>query len=50
MRYRFAEQLVVTARGYNYPSAREAALKLMETSYVVAHAFSGPISCTVRWR
>ncbi len=41
VRYRFAEQLVVTARGYNYPSAREAALKLMETSYVVAHAFSG---------
>jgi glucosamine--fructose-6-phosphate aminotransferase (isomerizing) len=40
-RYRFAEQLVVTARGYNYPTAREAALKLMETSYLVAHAFSG---------
>ena len=41
VRYRFAEQLVVTARGYNYPTAREAALKLMETSYVVAHGFSG---------
>ncbi|MDP9368774.1 MAG: SIS domain-containing protein [Chloroflexota bacterium] len=41
VRYRFAEQLVVTARGYNYPTARESALKLMETSYVVAHAFSG---------
>jgi glucosamine--fructose-6-phosphate aminotransferase (isomerizing) len=41
IRYRFAEQLVVTARGYNYPTAREAALKLMETSYLVAHAFSG---------
>jgi glucosamine--fructose-6-phosphate aminotransferase (isomerizing) len=41
VRYRFAEQLVVTARGYNYPTAQEAALKLMETSYVVAHAFSG---------
>jgi glucosamine--fructose-6-phosphate aminotransferase (isomerizing) len=40
-RYRFAEQLVITARGYNYPTAREAALKLMETSYIVAHAFSG---------
>lgn len=39
-RYRFAEQLVVTSRGYNYPTAREAALKLMETSYLVAHAFS----------
>lgn len=41
VRYRFADQLVVTARGYNYPTAREAALKLMETSYIVAHAFSG---------
>ena len=41
VRYRFAEQLVITARGYNYPTAREAALKLMETSYVVASAFSG---------
>ncbi len=40
-RYRFAEQLVTTSRGYNYPTAREAALKLMETSYLVAHAFSG---------
>jgi glutamine---fructose-6-phosphate transaminase (isomerizing) len=41
MRYRFAEQLVVTARGYNYATARETALKLMETSYIVANAFSG---------
>jgi glucosamine--fructose-6-phosphate aminotransferase (isomerizing) len=41
VRYRFAEQVLVTARGYNYPTAREAALKLMETSYLVAHAFSG---------
>jgi glucosamine--fructose-6-phosphate aminotransferase (isomerizing) len=40
-RYRFAEQLVVTARGYNYATARETALKLMETSYIVANAFSG---------
>lgn len=40
IRYRFADQLVVTARGYNYPTAREAALKLMETTYVVAHSFS----------
>lgn len=39
-RYRFAEQLVTTSRGYNYATAREAALKLMETSYLVAHAFS----------
>ncbi|MGI8827850.1 MAG: SIS domain-containing protein [Chloroflexota bacterium] len=41
VRYRFAEQILVTSRGYNYPTAREAALKLMETSYLVAHAFSG---------
>jgi glucosamine--fructose-6-phosphate aminotransferase (isomerizing) len=41
IRYRFAEQLVTTARGYNYPTAREAALKLMETSYLICHAFSG---------
>ena len=40
-RYRFASRLVSTARGYSYPTAREAALKLMETSYLSAHAFSG---------
>ena len=40
-RYRFTDRVVVTARGYSYPTAREAALKLMETSYVAAHAFSG---------
>jgi glucosamine--fructose-6-phosphate aminotransferase (isomerizing) len=39
-RYRFTEQLVTTARGYNYATAQEAALKLMETSYLVAQAFS----------
>jgi glucosamine--fructose-6-phosphate aminotransferase (isomerizing) len=39
-RYRFVERLVVTGRGYAYPTAREAALKLMETSYLSAHAFS----------
>jgi glucosamine--fructose-6-phosphate aminotransferase (isomerizing) len=49
-RYRYAENLVVTARGYNLATAQEAALKLMETTYVVAHAFSaadlrhGPIA------
>ncbi len=37
----YAERLVVTARGYSYPTAREAALKLMETSYLSAMAFSG---------
>jgi glucosamine--fructose-6-phosphate aminotransferase (isomerizing) len=40
-RYRFAQRLVVTGRGLSYPTAREAALKLMETSYVAAQAFSG---------
>jgi glutamine---fructose-6-phosphate transaminase (isomerizing) len=49
-RYRYAGHLVVTSRGYNFPTAKEAALKLMETSYVVAEAFSaadlrhGPIA------
>jgi glucosamine--fructose-6-phosphate aminotransferase (isomerizing) len=40
-RYRFASQLVVTARGYSYATAKEAALKIMETSYLSAQAFSG---------
>jgi glucosamine--fructose-6-phosphate aminotransferase (isomerizing) len=40
-RYADVDRLVVTARGYSYPSAREAALKLMETSYLSAQAFSG---------
>lgn len=40
-RYRFAQRLVATARGYSYATAREAALKLMETSYLSAQAFSG---------
>ncbi len=35
------DRLVCTARGYSYPTAREAALKLMETAYLSAHAFSG---------
>jgi glucosamine--fructose-6-phosphate aminotransferase (isomerizing) len=40
-RYRFAARMVTTGRGYAYASAREAALKLMETSYLPALAFSG---------
>jgi glucosamine--fructose-6-phosphate aminotransferase (isomerizing) len=40
-RYRFAGQLVTTGRGYAYPTARETALKLMETSYLAALSFSG---------
>ena len=40
-RYRFTDRVILTGRGYAYATAREAALKLMETSYVAAHAFSG---------
>lgn len=40
-RYRFAERLILTSRGYGYPTAKEAVLKLMETSYIPALAFSG---------
>jgi glucosamine--fructose-6-phosphate aminotransferase (isomerizing) len=40
-RYRFAGRLITTGRGYAYPTARETALKLMETSYLAALAFSG---------
>jgi glucosamine--fructose-6-phosphate aminotransferase (isomerizing) len=40
-RYRFAARMVTTGRGYAYATAREAALKLMETSYLAALAFSG---------
>jgi glucosamine--fructose-6-phosphate aminotransferase (isomerizing) len=42
--------MAVTSRGYNLATAEEAALKLMETTYVVAQAFSaadlrhGPIA------
>lgn len=39
-RYRYAEHLVTTSRGYNLATAQESALKLMETTYVVAEAFS----------
>lgn len=40
-RTREAQRLVVTGRGYADPTAREATLKLMETSYLSAQAFSG---------
>ncbi len=40
-RLRFTERLVTTGRGYAYPTAREAALKLAETCHLPAHAFSG---------
>ena len=39
-RYRYAQYMMVTSRGYNLSTAQEAALKLMETSYVMAQPFS----------
>lgn len=51
-RFRFMEHCVIIGRGYNYGTVREAALKLMETGYVVAQPFStadfmhGPIAMT----
>jgi len=49
-RYRYMEQCVIIGRGFNYSTVREAALKFMETCYVVAQPFStadfmhGPIA------
>jgi len=40
-RYRYMEECAVLARGINQATALEAALKLTETSYVVAKPFSG---------
>lgn len=40
-RYRFADRVVTTGRGYSSASAAEAALKLAETSYLTARSFSG---------
>jgi glucosamine--fructose-6-phosphate aminotransferase (isomerizing) len=40
-RFATVDRLVTTARGFSYPTAREGALKLMETSYLAAQAFSG---------
>ncbi len=40
-RYRYMQCAVVVGRGLNYASALELALKMMETSYVVAERFSG---------
>ncbi len=39
-RYRYAESMVTLGRGLHYPMAREAALKLKETSVISAEAFS----------
>ncbi len=49
-RYRFMNHCVVVGRGLNYGNACELAIKLMETSYVIAEGFSsadflhGPIA------
>jgi len=49
-RYRYMEHSVIIGRGMNYCTVKEAALKMMETSYVVAQPFStadflhGPIA------
>lgn len=39
--YRFVNRVVTSARGYSYASAAETALKLAETSYLSARAYSG---------
>ncbi len=40
-RYRDIERMVTTGRGYSSATAAEAALKLAETSYLAARAYSG---------
>jgi glucosamine--fructose-6-phosphate aminotransferase (isomerizing) len=40
-RYRFVDRILTTGRGYSYATALEAALKLAETSYLPARAYSG---------
>ena len=40
-RYRFVERVLTTGRGYSSATAAEAALKLAETSYLAARAYSG---------
>ena len=53
-RYRFMERCVVVGRALNYASASELAIKLMETSYVLAERFSsadflhGPVALVER--
>jgi len=53
-RWRRIVECVVTSRGYNYATAREAALKLKETCYVAAEPISavdllhGPIAVIAR--
>lgn len=40
-RYRFVDRVLTTGRAYSLPTALEAALKLAETSYLAARAYSG---------
>lgn len=40
-RYRFVDRMVTTARGYSLATALETSLKLAETSYLSARAYSG---------
>jgi glutamine---fructose-6-phosphate transaminase (isomerizing) len=40
-RYRFVQRIVTTGRGYSAATAAETALKLAETSYLAARAYSG---------
>jgi len=40
VRYRYAEHFVVVGRGFNYATAFEVALKMTETSYLVAEPYS----------
>jgi glucosamine--fructose-6-phosphate aminotransferase (isomerizing) len=53
-RWRQVNECIVTSRGYNYATAREGALKLKETCYVVAEPLSsadllhGPIAVVER--
>ena len=39
-RYRYADHFVVVGRGFNYSTAFEVALKMKETSYLVAEPYS----------
>lgn len=40
-RYRFADRVLTTGRGYSYATALEGSLKLAETSYLTTRAYSG---------
>ncbi|WP_246256998.1 SIS domain-containing protein [Amycolatopsis anabasis] len=40
-RYRFVDRILTTGRGYSYATALESSLKLAETSYLAARAYSG---------